>query len=190
MELMEQLSAYRPCNAQEAADRQLILRCLESMPLVFTRESTAAHMTASAWVVNRAHTKVLLAWHNLYRSWAWLGGHADGERDLLAVARREVLEESGVRAVCGGPQGIFSLEVLTVDGHIRHGAYVSSHLHLNVTYLLEADESAPLSVRESENSGVAWFALDDALRASSEPWFVQHIYSKLNEKLRCLPHSV
>ena len=79
---------------------------------------------------------------------------------------------------------IFSLEVLTVDGHVKRGRYVSSHLHLNVTYLLEADESEGLHVREGENSGVCWFSLDGAVQASSEPWFREHIYSKLNAKVR------
>ena len=57
---------------------------------------------------------------------------------------------------------------------------------MNVTYLLEADEEEPLTVCEDENKGVAWFGLDEALSASSEPWFVQRIYRKLNEKLRKL----
>ena len=71
-----------------------------------------------------------------------------------------------------------------MDGHEKNGAYVSSHLHLNVSYLLEADDLDPLTVCEAENSGVRWFTLDGALKASTEPWFVKRIYGKLNEKLR------
>ena len=71
---------------------------------------------------------------------------------------------------------IYSLEVLTVDGHEKRGAYVPSHLHLNVTYLLEADDTDALTVCEAENSGVRWFSLEDALKASAEPWFVERIY--------------
>ena len=56
-------------------------------------------------------------------------------------------------------------------------------IHLNVTYLLEADELDMLSVKEDENSDVAWFSLKDAVEASTEPWFREHIYSKLNAKL-------
>ena len=78
---------------------------------------------------------------------------------------------------------ILSLEILTVDGHEKRGVYVPSHLHLNVTYLVEADEHDALSVCEAENSGVAWFSLDDALRASTEPWFVERIYKKLNARI-------
>ena len=81
-------------------------------------------------------------------------------------------------------EDIFSLEVLTVDGHEKRGEYVPSHLHLNVTYLLEADEREKLCVCEEENSGVRWFTLDEALAASTEPWFVERIYKKLNDKLK------
>jgi 5,10-methenyltetrahydrofolate synthetase len=184
MDLTEQLRRYAPYNEQETRDRALILHCLETEQAVYRRENRLAHLTASAWVVNPARTKVLMAYHNIYHSWSWLGGHADGETDLLAVARREVCEESGLAAVRPLSEEIFSLEVLTVDGHVRRGEYVSSHLHLNVTYLLEADDAAPLAVKPDENSGVAWFTPEAAVEASAEPWFREHIYPKLNEKLR------
>lgn len=93
-----------------------------------------------------------MAYHRLYDSWAWLGGHADGDRDLLAVALREVREESGLTEVRPVSEDLYSLEILTVDGHEKHGRYVSSHLHLNVTYLLEADPSAAIRPKPDENS--------------------------------------
>ena len=80
-------------------------------------------------------------------------------------------------------RNIYSLEILTVNGHEKHGRYVSSHLHLNVTYLLEADPAAPLRCKPDENSRVGWFSLEDAIEASSEPWFRRRIYPKLNAKL-------
>ena len=184
--LIDQLNAYTPFNEQEARDRELILALLNTSPTAFCRENRLAHMTASAWVTNAARDRVLMAYHNIYKSWSWLGGHADGETDLLAVALREVREESGVRAVrplLGTP---FSLESLTVDGHIKHGQYVSSHLHLNVTYLLEADDHEGTASKPDENSAVAWFPLDEAVSASCEPWFRERIYSKLNAKLHSL----
>ena len=141
-------------------------------------------MAASAWIVNPERTKVLMAYHNIYDSWSWLGGHADGEEDLLAVALREVREESGIEHAQPVSGDIYSLEVLTVDGHVKRGAYVSSHVHLNVTYLVEASEEEMLAMKPDENSGVAWFGLEEAVAASSEPWFRENIYSKLNEKLK------
>lgn len=141
--LLEELEAYRPWNDQEERDRAELLRRLRSGEALYTRDNAAGHLTASAWVVSPDLTQVLMAYHNLYDSWSWLGGHADGDRDLLAVSMREVREESGLTAVRPVSPHIYSLEILTVDGHEKRGAYVSSHLHLNVTYLLEADPAAP-----------------------------------------------
>ena len=82
---------------------------------------------------------------------------------------------------------IYSLEILTVDGHEKRGQYVSSHLHLNVTYLLEADPAEAVRCKPDENSRVAWFPLAEAVAASAEPWFRQRIYGKLNAKLADVP---
>ena len=186
MDIRQAIREYKPYNEQEARDKALILDFLSKNGDAFLRSNRIAHMTASAWVVNPARDRVLMVYHRIYDSWSWTGGHADGEEDLLAVALREVREETGVKHVRAVSPDIFSLEVLTVDGHEKRGAYVSSHLHLNVTYLLEADDTDELHIAEEENSGVRWFTLDGALQASSEPWFVKRIYGKLNEKLRLM----
>lgn len=186
-ELLNQIEHYTPFNEQEETDKQLILNWIRNNTNAFSRENTVAHMTASAWVVNPDKSKVLMVYHNIYNSWSWLGGHADGETDLLAVALREVKEEAkeeaGISHVSPVSEEIFSLESLTVDGHVKKGKYVSSHLHLNVTYLLEADSEEAVSIKADENSGVAWFSPEEALKKSTEPWFVEHVYSKLIEKM-------
>ena len=184
MKIIEEIKKYRPCNAQEQRDQALILDFLEKNGDAFLRSNLLAHMTASSWIVNPERTKTLMVYHNLYDSWSWTGGHADGETDLLSVALREAREETGIEHVRPLSPEIFSLEVLTVDGHEKRGEYVPSHLHMNVTYLLEAEESDTLHICREENSGVAWFTLEEALKASSEPWFVERIYKKLNGKLR------
>ena len=181
--IYSQIEKYCPFNEQEQQDKLRILHFLKNNPDAFERSNMCAHMTASAWVINPEATKVLMVYHKLYDSWSWTGGHADGERDLLALAVREVQEETGVQNVRPVTEDIYSLEVLTVDGHVKRGEYVSSHLHMNVTYLLMADEHETLHICEDENSGVAWFSLEDALKASTEPWFVERIYKKLNDKL-------
>ena len=98
-ELMESIRAYQPFNEQEEMDKSLILNWIETQDDAFSRDNTVAHMTASAWVVNKDRSRVLMAYHNIYDSWSWLGGHADGETDLLAVAIREVKEEAGISGV-------------------------------------------------------------------------------------------
>ena len=186
MGIREEIENYRPFNEQEKRDKKVILDFIGANSDAFLRSNLIAHMTASAWIVNSLRTKTLLVYHRLFDSWSWTGGHADGEEDLLAVALREVREETGVKNPRPVSEDIYSVEVLTVDGHEKHGEYVPSHLHMNVTYLLEADESETLQICREENSGVAWFSLEDALDVSTEPWFVERIYKKLNEKLKTI----
>jgi len=187
MDIIKQVAEYQPYNEQEKNDKIGILRQLQTnQEDIFSRDNKISHITASAWVVNSDKTKVLMVYHNLYNSWSWLGGHADGDKNLLAVAMREVREESGLTQIRPVSNDIYSLEILTVDGHEKKNRYVSSHLHLNVTYLLEANEEETLSIKPDENSGVSWFNLDEAILASTEPWFQKRIYSKLNEKIAIL----
>lgn len=185
-ELINQIEDYKPFNEQEKMDKLLLLNWIRNNDNAFSRENTVAHMTVSAWVVNKDRSKVLMVYHNIYNSWSWLGGHADGETDLLSVALREVKEEAGITNVKPVSEEIFSLESLTVDGHVKKGNYISSHLHLNVTYLLEADSDEAVSIKADENSGVAWFSPEKALEKSTEPWFVANVYSKLLEKMKQL----
>ena len=183
MELLDALNRFRPCNEQEETDKKQILSLLSSGQDLYTRDNPVAHLTASSWVVSPDRKQVLLVYHNLYRSWSWMGGHADGDRDLCQVALRETREESGLEDLTLVSPEIFSLESLTVDGHEKRGNYVSSHLHLNVTYLLEADPRQPIRVKPDENSGVAWFPVEEVAGKVSEPWMMQRIYSKLMKKV-------
>ena len=147
MELLRKIEQYCPWNRQEAQDREELLLRLRRGEELFTRENTQAHWTASAWVTDPKRERVLMAYHKLYDSWAWLGGHADGETDLLAVAIREAQEESGLEQVRPVTEEIYSLEILPVSGHEKKGVYVPPHLHLNLTFLLEEHEQVIMYLR-------------------------------------------
>ncbi len=160
-----------------------MLRRLESGEELYLRSNLSAHLSASAWVTNQTHDKVLMAYHKIFDTWAWLGGHADGDHDLLAVAHREIKEETGLETHPINGE-IASIEILTVKGHEKHGKYVPSHLHFNITYLFEGDDQAPIHNKPDENTGVAWYGLDEAMTKVKEPWMTDRIYSKLNARLR------
>ncbi|MBQ7954634.1 MAG: NUDIX hydrolase [Lachnospiraceae bacterium] len=182
MSLLHEIENYRPVNEQEERDKAQMLQYMRSNPNYLERENQIAHFTASIWTVNKARTKTLMVYHNIYNSWSWIGGHADGMEDLCRVAMRELQEETGVGNAVLVSKEIFSLETLTVNGHVKKGVYVPSHLHFNVTYLAQADESQELVVNEEENQAVKWWTFEEALQVSTEPWMVEHVYKKLVEK--------
>ena len=161
MNWIEDIKNYKPYNEQEAKDKDLILKCINLHDDILTRENTIAHITSSGYIVNKSRTKVLMIYHNIYKSWAWTGGHADGDSDLLHVAIKEAKEETGLKNVTPVMTNILGLDVLNVNGHIKKGKYVSSHLHLSVAYLLEANEEDKLIVNEEETSGVKWLPINE-----------------------------
>lgn len=183
MSFIDDIKRYNPYNEQEAKDKELIMEAVDSYDNILTRENVVMHITSSGYIVNKNRDKVLMIYHKIYDSWAWTGGHADGDSDLLHVAIKEANEETGLENVKPIGKDIFSLDVLTVDGHIKKGKYVSSHLHLNVTYLLEGDEEEELKVNEDETKGVKWLPINELGVYCSEPYMVRMVYNKLNEKI-------
>ncbi len=164
------LEAFCPGDAREAEERRMILELMEKEGegLLF-RDVAYAHLTASSIIVNAGRTKTLMAWHRIYRSWSWTGGHADGEADPEALARREAEEETGIRDLRPIGERPASVEVLPVWAHEKRGHAVGSHLHLNLSYLYEADERLPLRAAPEENSRVGWLDVGSLKSLVSEP---------------------
>lgn len=188
MDYLSQIAAYVPQSQAEAADKEQILYYVNQYPdTILTRENTIAHITASGFILSADGEWVLMAHHNIYRVWAWTGGHADGEGDLLSVALREAREETGAEHIRALSTAIASLEILPVWGHVKRGKYVCAHQHLNVSYLLTADRDTPLSVREGENTKVGWLPADWLLELTNE-WQMDEVYTKLLERGRALLH--
>lgn len=182
MSLKEQIKKYIPYNEQEENDKEMMLKYIDIFEDVLTRENKMCHFTASSWIVNKQRTKVLMIYHNIYKSWAWTGGHADGNSDLLSVAIKEAKEETGIKNLKILVDNIFGIQILTVDSHIKRGKFITSHLHLDCCFLLEADENEILKINENENSGVQWIDINDVMNVTKEEK-MKPVYKKLNEKL-------
>jgi len=183
--LKERIENYIPYNEQEENDKDLILNYINTFEDTLTRENKMCHFTSSSWIVNKERTKVLMIYHNIYQSWAWTGGHCDGDPDVAHVALKEAKEETGLENIKLLSDELFSLEIATVDGHVKRGKYVPSHVHLNCTFLLEADENDKLIIKEDENSGVKWVDINEAPKLTTERKMID-IYKKLNEKVEKL----
>lgn len=181
MSLRKQIERFVPFNEQEEKEKEVILKYMDTFDNLLTRDNEFAHFTASCWIVNKNRSKVLMVYHNIYKSWSWVGGHADGNENLLQVALKEAKEETGLN-VKPISNDIYSIEILGVANHKKGNQQIATHLHLNVTYLFEGDEEERTTIKPDENSDIGWFLLDDAIKASNEP-HMKEVYKKLNEKI-------
>lgn len=181
----KEVELYIPKDAREESEKREILALMEREgDRLLLRECSYAHMTASSVIVNRNRTKMLMAFHKIYQSWAWTGGHADGDGDFEAVARREAQEETGIQNLKKLGAGAASLEVLPVWAHQKHGQMVASHLHLNISYLFEADDTLPLRIAEDENSAVGWIPiaqLEEYVREKDMMPIYQKLLNRAND---------
>ncbi|MDO5609745.1 MAG: NUDIX hydrolase [Pseudomonadota bacterium] len=116
----------------------------------FLRARIDGHFTGSSWLVSADGRRVLLTHHRKLGRWLQLGGHADGDTDLAAVALKEAEEESGLTGLRVEP-AIFDL-----DKHwIPERGEVPGHWHYDVRYVVHAGGSEAFVISE-ESLALAW----------------------------------
>lgn len=181
-QIYDLISRYHPYDERETIDKEVILDFIKNNAKILSRNNKIAHFAVSAWITNPNHTKILMVHHNIYNSWSWVGGHADGDADFLRVIQKEISEETGLDKVKLLHDQIFGLCILTVPSHIKRGKIVNAHLHLDVEYLFEADETATTRAKLDENSGIKWVDIDEVEKVVNESE-TKPIYHRLNQKL-------
>ena len=180
--LKEQIQNYIPYDEQEKRDKEQFLNFVDTFDDVLTRDNVMGHFTASAFVVNKQRTKMIVVYHIINDGWIYPGGHADGIENLLEVAVREVEEETGLKPKVLD-NNIFSIQSAPVIGHVKHGKYVSAHLHLDVLYVMEADDTIPLVFKKDESKGIKWVDFESATDESMCN-FIRPIHKKLIKKIK------
>lgn len=178
---IDEIKSYKPINGQEENDKKIIVSLYDVFgDSLLTRDNEVAHLTSSSMILNKEKTKVLMVFHNIYNSYSWTGGHNDNDPDFLNVALKEAREETGLKNLELIKDNIASIEILPVNPHIKRGKFVSGHLHLNVSYLFEADEKDELRIKEDENQDVKWIDIKDLdSYISLEDKMMLDIYHKL-----------
>lgn len=182
MNLRQEIENYIPFNEQEKKDKEQFLRFIDTFDDVLTRDNIFGHFSASAFLVNKKRNKMIVVYHIINDGWIYPGGHADGDDNLLSVAVREVEEETGLKAKILD-ENIYAIQSAPVKGHIKSGKYVSSHIHFDVLYLMEADDRSPLKYKENESKGVKWISFEEADDKTMCD-FIRPIHKKIIEKLK------
>lgn len=152
--LLQLLKNHQPSTTEEIQFKQQMIEFVEQNSDCFERSLLIGHVTGSAWIVDKSRQFTLLTHHRKLDKWFQTGGHCDGDSDVLNVAMKEALEETGLTDIRAINPSIFDIDIHEIPE--RKG--IPTHLHYDVRFLLEADMNQPLII-SSESSDLAWVEL-------------------------------
>ncbi len=155
-DLLQKLESYWPDDNREAESLRQILLFVEAHPDCFKRSALPGHVTGSAWLLDHSGDRVLLTHHRKLEKWIQLGGHSDGESQVLEVALREAREESGIEAIVPVSEQIFDVDVHWIPK--RHDE--PGHYHYDIRFLLQVGGESRFQVSD-ESINLAWVHRDE-----------------------------
>ena len=155
-QLISALKEYKTPYVEEAAFVPRFISLLQNFDRCFLRTLSTGHMTGSAFIVNEAQDSVLLVHHKKLQRWLQPGGHADGDENILNVARREGEEETGLEALKLLQPTIFDVDIHQIPAHGKDRA----HFHYDIRYLFVAEDMDSIE-KNDESNMIKWVALDN-----------------------------
>lgn len=150
--LLQALDRYRP-SQEEIIFKDLMISFIKEYDNCFERSLSIGHITASAWLLNKDETEILLMHHAKLNKWFQLGGHCDGDHDTLAVAIKEAQEESGIQTIIPINNEIFDIDIHLIPAHKKE----PEHYHYDVRYLLKVNSDEHI-IQNNESKELRWFA--------------------------------
>lgn len=166
------LAAHAPADALEAEHqrRMLALAGVTGDPCS-RHHLEPGHFTASAFVVSPDLRSLLLILHGKLALWLQPGGHIDpSDADVLAAARREVAEETGIQdtqPLAAFPR-LLDLDIHPIPANPRKAE--AAHEHFDVRVALHAQTwefaagSDALAARWVPLADVDAIATDESVR--------------------------
>jgi 8-oxo-dGTP pyrophosphatase MutT (NUDIX family) len=162
--IIQLLHNYLPQNDSEKKFKIAMLHFINTTSQCFQRSHLSGHITASGWLLNKSGDKVLLLHHKKLNEWYQLGGHADGDSDLLAVAIKETQEESGIKNIIAIDRAIFDIDIHIIPEYKN----ISEHIHYDVRFLLQVN-SDEKPIQNKESLQLNWFSKDFTLFPNKKP---------------------
>ncbi len=164
IELIQLLENYNPVFLEEVAFRKKMLAFIREYPNCFERSLLIGHITASAWLLNRDRTKALLMHHAKLGKWFQVGGHCDGNPNVIAVAIKEAQEESGIMNIAPVNQEIFDIDIHLIPENKKEKA----HFHYDVRFLLHVTSDEKIQ-QNKESKELRWIGKDKADLPTDNP---------------------
>jgi 8-oxo-dGTP pyrophosphatase MutT (NUDIX family) len=175
MEIFKLLNNYHTNDLMEQESKRKMLNFLAREPNCFERSCEEGHFTASCWLENASRTAILLTHHKKFNAWLQLGGHADGDSDLLRVSLKEAFEESGL-SVISVNRNIFDVSVHFIPPHED----VHQHYHYDVRFYLRATKDEPFVVSD-ESYDLKWVYEEGQLPDNTE---IKRMFRKWKSHLK------
>ena|SRR5437016_526296 len=148
--LIEKLHNYNPTD-EELEFKERMLAFIAQYPNCFERSLAIGHITASSWLINKDNSKALLMHHAKLDRWFQLGGHCDGNSNVLAVAIKEAQEESGIKDIVSVSSHIFDIDIHLIPENKRE----KEHYHYDVRFLLHVMSDEFIKQNE-ESKALRW----------------------------------
>lgn len=149
--LIELLNNYHPTFEEEITFKQQLIAFVKQYPDCFERSLEIGHITASSWLLSTDGTAALLMHHAKLNNWFQLGGHCDGNADVLAVAIQEAQEESGIKSIVPVSTEIFDIDIHPIPANSREKA----HAHYDVRFLLQVTSDEQV-IQNRESQELRW----------------------------------
>lgn len=190
VDLIYELMEYEAFDNQEKKDKDLFIEYMklykDPMPSpkvshLLSQENNLAHFCASAFVINKNKTKLLTVFSNILNTFTYPTTHANGREDLLSACIDEVKKLTAQNAKILD-NSIFSIQTIPITGHIVSNEYIPPHIHLDVVFLLELDDTIPLVFDKNVVKNVKWITIEDFLKQDTSG-FLNQIHKKLLKKL-------
>ena len=162
--LLEALADYLGRYPSEREVTERFAAFVRDYPDCFQRSLSIGHVTGSAWIVNATGDSVLLTHHRKLNRWLQPGGHADGDSDVLAVALREAMEETGLDPLEPVSAAIFDLDIHPIPARGTE----PQHEHFDIRFLIHHSGDGAFAVSE-ESHDLAWVPLDSLSDYTDEP---------------------
>lgn len=183
MSLASLLNQHTSSYPEEDVYRAMMIAFLSHHEDAFERSCPLGHFTGSAWIVNQQRTKVLMMHHAKLNKWLQLGGHCDGQQEILEVALKEAKEESGLSTITPLSDHIYDMDIHLIPARPNE----NSHYHYDVRFLMSADSDQPL-VMNHEAKALTWVPLERVHEKSQERSILRMVEKTIGAKTKVVPH--
>ena len=178
--LITELQSYTPIEGETTTCVDRFIDLLQSEQCFYRDYFEPGHITGSTILLNQTGDQILMNHHKSLNMWLNFGGHCDGDEDVLAVAIRETMEESGITAIKPVTSDIIDIDIHDIPANDKKGE--SAHCHYDIRYIMQmtGEQDAVIS---DESLALKWMTFDEAIAASPNDKTLERFINKTREHI-------